>query len=147
MSSLFEDDIEIRGFTLWRPWPDAILVGGKRIENRSKKPPMAFLGGVIALHAGKKYDKDGAEWMKERGLYQPRPAMECPLGIVGTAVVTGYITKSTDPWFMGPFGWVLEDVLEFEEYVPATGAMGLWRLDYWDEKNVRRLMKTARRAT
>lgn len=143
---LFEDEQEIRGFTFWRPWPDAIILGGKRIENRSKRPPMAFVGGIIALHAGKKYDKDGAEWMKELGLYRPKPEEECPEGvIVGTAVVTGYVTQSMDPWFMGPFGWTLEDVREFEEPVEANGMMGLWRLDAWTEKKVRRLMETAKK--
>jgi len=146
--NLFEDDWEIRGLTLWRPWPDAIFNAGKRLENRPWPTPMNLIGCIIAIHAGLKYDDDGAKWMEERGLYRPRVMQDCPAGrIVGTAIVTGYIIKSEDPWFIGPYGWHLEDVREFEEPLACGGSQRLWKLrNYNLEQEVRRRMKTARRA-
>ena len=34
-----------------------------------------------------------------------------------------------DPWFFGPFGWALEDVVTLPEPVPHTGAQGLWTVE------------------
>lgn len=41
------------------------------------------------------------------------------------------IVHDDSPWFSGPYGWLLVDVVAFPEPVPAKGAMGLWRV--WGE--------------
>jgi len=131
---------ELRALTLWRPWPHAIFYGGKRIENRPWKPWKRIVGQYIALHAGLKYDSKGAAWMREMELYDPPEDEWCPRGcIVGVARVTGYINDDEElyfnrsgdqsSWYMGPYGWVLKDVVAFQEPVKATGKMGLWLVD------------------
>ncbi len=125
----------LRALTLWRPWLHAILHGGKRIENRPWAPWKSVIGQIIALHAGQRYDEDGARWMHSEGLYDPPEDRWCPRGcIVGLARVTGYIKDSPlapdprveDPWFIGPYGWLLDDVVAFRTPVPCSGAQGLW---------------------
>jgi hypothetical protein len=34
-----------------------------------------------------------------------------------------------DPWYFGPFGWVLDEVQALAEPVPHAGAQGLWTVD------------------
>jgi hypothetical protein len=129
------------GLTLWRPWDHAILYGGKPLENRPWKPWARIIGKRIALHAGLKYDTEGAEWMRREGLYEPPAEPLCPKGcIVGTFRVRGWVNElgfdnngvSTDhdesPWFFGPFGWLLEDVTALESPLPCRGAQSLWQV-------------------
>lgn len=110
--------------TLWRPWDQAILRAGKRIENRPWKRP-SIAGRLIAIHAGERYDKAGRSWMMRNGLYTPPKDLRSPKGIVGVMRVRRFITSSDDPWFVGPFGWELYDVKEIDP-VPCKGAQGLW---------------------
>jgi len=127
---MLEEQDELRALTLWRPWDQAILYGGKRIENRPWVPWAKVLGKVIGLHAGMKYDRDGALWMLEKKLYvPPSPSCSNPGVIVGLARVVDCVVSSDDPWFSGPFGWMLDDVVALEKPVKAKGMQGLWRVD------------------
>lgn len=129
---------ELRALTLWRPWPHAILYGGKRLENRPWKPWERIIGHFIALHAGMKYDTDAAVAMRELELYDPPADKWCPKGvIVGVARVTGYVEESDSPWFSGPFGWTLDDVVPFLAPVKAKGMQGLWLVDEETKARVR----------
>jgi hypothetical protein len=117
---------ELRALTLIRPWDQAILFGGKRIENRKWKPWEVVMGQFIALHAGLKYDNKAAVEMIKKRMYSPPSPSVSPMGIVGVARITGYIEHSDDPWFSGPFGWTLTDVIPFKSPIKATGKQGLW---------------------
>ena len=116
----------IKGLTLIRPWPFAILMLGKRIENRSWKPNLN-VGDWIAIHAGAKWDKSDAEWISRR--FRIVPSKEAhPTGvIVGVARYQGYTSYSPDPWFFGPYGWLLSNVQAITP-IPHKGALGLWEL-------------------
>ena len=46
-----------------------------------------------------------------------------------TAVFGGAVKESQSPWFVGPFGWVLEDVRLFDDPHPGRGAQGLWECE------------------
>ena len=139
----------MRALTLWRPWTDAILNGGKRVENRKRPPPSKMIGETIALHAGKRYGIGGwstADWT-------PPDDATCPQGIVGVARLVGYLDMrkdarrsetcffipseergelasrvhylDRDPWWSGPVGWLLDQVVAIEP-VACRGAQGLW---------------------
>lgn len=133
----------IRGLSLTRPWPFAILHLGKRIENRSWKPPKWILGNYIALHAAQSWSKEDFDFISSiaqgRGIEIPSKAFHSHSVIVGVAKVDGFIEENNlfDPatlpedqgkWFFGPFGWLLSDVVEFEDPVPCTGALSLWEI-------------------
>jgi hypothetical protein len=68
---------EIRGLSLWRPWPWAFLNGPedrrKRIENRGWAPPKWMTGQYLALHAAQHWDKEAVEFIEEQlGVKVPR---------------------------------------------------------------------------
>lgn len=139
----------MRGLTLFRPWDWAMAHGGKDIENRKWKPPASVIGQRIALHAGKTYDYDGADFIK--GVLGIR---EIPLSresvIVATTLVRGWLCVGTKDnraaesdvvassrelidlhasgWFFGPYGWAVVETIALPKPVPCKGAQGLWRL-------------------
>ena len=122
----------MKAITLWRPWAQAIVYGSKRIENREWKPPVWMIGKRFAIHAGKKYDNDGAFWMSDEGLYNPESSDKCSVGILGTAVIEGVVTDSDNPWFVGTYGWVLKEIRKMVEPIPCRGSQGFWDIDYKD---------------
>lgn len=135
----------MKALTLWRPWSDAIVHGPKRIENRTWVPPARVVGEVIAIHAGKRYDTAADRYCEARG-FAALNRHGCPGGIVGVARIVGasdpygfvwaedpYDERlvgrlsglRTDPWWIGPVGWLLDDVIAIEP-IPCRGAQGLW---------------------
>lgn len=141
----------IRGLTLWRPWAAAIVHGPKRIENRPWHPPVGYLdrGLWIAIHAGRRWDAAGAEFILKR--WRVGVTNACALegtwpgayelqGIVGVARVSAVLSidelrAETSPeaavervWAFGPWCWVLETVHALPHPIPCRGAQGLWTL-------------------
>jgi hypothetical protein len=117
------------GLTLHRPWPILIARGIKKIENRTWSPEGRLLPGEwFAVHAGKKYD-DRCSPMAQRLGVDLEIFFDKKLGaeahIVAVARYAGVVTTSEDPWFFGPVGWVLDQVVPLEP-IPCKGAQGLW---------------------
>ena len=116
--------------SLWRPWPDAIFYGGKDYENRKWKPWPSIINKFIGLHAGKKYEQNDADWMREAKLYDPPGPDDSPQGLVGFARVIGHtaLNEQDTKWLFGPYGWKLRDITRLKNPVPMSGKQGLWRL-------------------
>ncbi|WOD37388.1 hypothetical protein [Nodosilinea sp. E11] len=115
----------LKAITLHRPWAYAIAHLGKRVENRGWACPLAP-GSLIAIHAGKKYDKQAADWIRQTlGQDCPPDGDEHPTGIVAIARFVGNVTASDSPWFVGPIGWQLTEVVAIDP-VPCSGQQGLW---------------------
>lgn len=145
--------------TLKHPWPYAILELGKRIENRTWRPPCAAIGQTIALHGGV-YPKGRASdivWgtlqiLEASGLAPPDLALADVVrpGIVGSFVLERAFEwgqgdeLDEDPWMGDQFGWVLCDVIKFREPIPCKGAQGLWKVPEDLLPLVRRRWKEAR---
>lgn len=136
-----------RALTLWQPWATAIAKGLKRVENRQWSPPADAIGRTIAIHAGKVWDGEGAEFLSALGVQLGRA--ECPSSaIVGLATIDRVIAHASargthkidlftalppdpihaDPMFFGPWGWVLRDIERVDPPIHHRGAQGLWRL-------------------
>lgn len=135
----------MKAITLHRPWPWAILWGGKRIENRSWPPWPSQVGKRIALHAGKVFDSEvlDAFWdgkFSDAARRCPGRGEGChPQGIVGVATITGHFRYDGGPtgnalfalqrdsvWAFGPRCWVLDNVIPLPTAIPCPGALGMW---------------------
>lgn len=141
----------MKALTLHRPWSDAIVHGPKRVENRTWRPPVRVLAQRIAIHAGKAY----AVTVDLPGGYVAPSKEDCPTGIVGVATVAGYLdarkgrrdrvqrwpfsndgarivnalsSLDSDPYWIGPVGWLLECVVALPEPIPMNGKQGLWNV-------------------
>jgi len=123
-----DQQLEFRALTLRRPWDQAVLYAGKRIENRNWRPWKSVLGKLVALHAGQNYDAHGAKWMLEQGLYRPPKSSASPTGIVGVVRIVTALEHSDDPWFFGKYGWLLQDVRALNTPIPCVGAQRLWNV-------------------
>lgn len=125
-------DVVPRGVTLIRPWAWAVACAGKDVENRTWEPWRSAIGGWLAIHAGQKWDEAALAWIRERvdARCLPLPAKsEDPSGvIVAVAQLGAILTSSDSPWFTGPFGWRLDNVVRLPAPVPCKGAQGLWQL-------------------
>lgn len=132
----------MRCLTLHRPWDWAMAHGGKDIENRSWKPHDAVMGQRIALHAGQRYDYDGATFIKATLERNEALPLTHPGMIVATTRVIGWIHRDghrldgsvacavvkASPWFFGPYGWVCRETIALPKPVHCRGAQGLWAL-------------------
>lgn len=127
--------------TLWRPWAWAVAHARKDIENRRWSPVLAT-GTELAIHAGKRWDLDGAAWIEDTlDLAVPREPDD-PTGIVAVAIYRGAVRRSSSAWFVGPVGWLLSDVRPLETPVPCRGAQGIWKLPRDVEEAVMRELES-----
>lgn len=131
---------ELRALTVLHPWCGAIAYGTKRVENRTWPVPAKLLGAVIAIHAGKRADRDarlpaGCEWPEV-------PAWRFG-AVLAVATVAGHCQPwecdgSCSPWAIRRQDhWALTDVRALAEPVPCSGHLGVWRLPENVEKAVR----------
>lgn len=127
----------IRGLSLSRPWPDAFRLG-KRIENRTWRPPASMQGQWLALHASKSWSDDDRAWILETtGQWVPTKA-DCPHSVIfAVCKLRGCVESADDPrvfatqrkWFFGPVAWLLDSFIFLQTPVSCAGALGLWKID------------------
>lgn len=111
--------------TIDQPWAALIAIGAKKVENRSWRPPERFIGKTVLIHAGRSYDHLGSFKLKvTKGIdcYAPHMPQQA---IVAITRLVGIVTVSDDPWFIGPYGWVLDNVQPIRP-VACSGNRGLW---------------------
>jgi len=149
---------KLLALTLWPEWAFAVAHLGKRIENRSWRPPKRHVGSRIAIHAGahiggrpgrpariaglnavestaansdlevvffvpipQVYVGDLGTFPISADLY-PNPTRPIPLAtraIVAVATI-GEVVETAEaggPWFAGPLGWRLDDLVTLSEPV------------------------------
>jgi len=126
----------LRALTIHQPWAWFIAKGYKPIENRSWRPPQSLVGNWLAIHAGKKWDIAEVASNTSFAHVNCRAPLPSSIGAMGdqcgsilaVARVTGFVAESASPWFFGPVGWTLADVVELPEPVACRGAQGLWKV-------------------
>lgn len=122
--------------TIKQPWATLIIQGNKKFEFRSWKTNYR---GEILIHAGKSIDKEAVERLKK---YLPK---ELPLGkILGKAVITDCIPMDeefsqmlsnenneiyTTYSFSRNYGFKLENIKKFDNYIEVKGQLGIWNYD------------------
>jgi len=126
----------IRGLTLWQPMAWAIAAGHKRIENRPWKPWRNV--SHLAIHAGAKYHRAHAEQIAAIGIEVPDRGDLVFGAIIAVVPLRGHVHVDAvgvpdhyrdNPWFSGPYAWLLGDVVKLDEPIARRGAQGLWNLD------------------
>ena len=152
--------------TLHRPWAWAVAHLGKPIENRDWRPPASVIGEWIAIHSGKMFDAQAAEWIRRQGLEVPENGG--PGGIVCVAHLVGFVevldggerrfpegergelvrkvVARAERWLFGRYGWCFDEVVTLAEPVPCRGAQKLWRVPGRETAIVRERFVAARRA-
>lgn len=143
-------ELDVRGFTFWRSWAEAIVRPprgiapyAKNVDNRPERSALASrVGKYIAIHTGRTIHREGLAWINDTFGYGWTEADLAPAGVIlGVARVVGIAPDTSSPWHFGAtyngkpnVGWLLDDVVPFD--VPVTGAggaridgaLGCWRL-------------------
>jgi len=139
-------DIPVKALSIMQPWAWLIVNGQKDIENRYWKTNYR---GPVAIHAGKKIDKDCAWDLSERvhpvtGLHKiffgketgPAPWDDETGGIIGVVDIVDCVMSSESDWFFNSVsgkgkpnvGFILRNARPVE-FIPVKGALGFfdWR--------------------
>jgi hypothetical protein len=89
-----------------------------------------MIGERIAIHAGRRVDQEIVRRLRAKGYELPE---EMPRRrIVATARIVEIVRSKVDldesqrEWWIGPFGWRLEDVDVLPEPIWCHGRLGLW---------------------
>jgi hypothetical protein len=138
----------VKALTIKQPWADAICFLGKRVENRSWRPPAELVGQRIAIHAAKAFDTRGHDRFYATDLVGPTGVvsfaqwlmMSNPRvrgAIVATAVLVRVVEQGDSPWFSGPVGWVLDELRVLLEPLECRGAQRLWTVPIAIEEALR----------
>jgi len=131
----------VKALSIKQPWAWLICAGYKDVENRSWTTNFR---GRIYVHAGLKFDREGDDEL--RGMIRHRfPALyankvdldyyfgietDGPRGeIIGEVDITGCVAESSSPWFVGPYGFVLENPVLYKQPIPCKGRLGLFEVD------------------
>jgi len=117
----------MKALSIRQPLAHLIAEGVKTIENRTWRTSYR---GPLLIHAGTRwYDEPVGEIEKRHGIAIPR---DLALGgIVGVADLVDIVDRSDDPYFVGPFGWVLANAraLPFHALRGRLGVFSIARLD------------------
>jgi len=139
----------IPALTIWQPWASAIVLGHKRVENRTWSSSHR---GPLAIHAGLRIDPDGADVLADVGVILPLRCEDLPrgaiLGYVDLVDVVRYpsggdgreaqgrLLDAPDPYglmldrlAMGPWCWILRNPRVLPQPVEVKGHQGLWDCD------------------
>lgn len=116
-----------------QPWAWAVAAGLKTVENRNWNRLTAGYGhrGPFAVHASQGMTRAEYElardYMADRGVICPAPHELVRGAIIGTAIVSGAVKKSTNVWFMGPYGLLLDHARMLDLPIPCSGALGFFK--------------------
>lgn len=134
--------------TVKQPWASAIVLGLKRVENRTWRTNYR---GPLAIHAGLSIDPEGEEVLATAGVVLPQGCQELPrgaiLGVVNLVDMVRYFTGGTcsgpqgrlwpradpydlarDPLAFGPWCWILRDSRSLPRPIPCRGQRSLWEI-------------------
>lgn len=115
-----------RALSIQQPWAWLIVHGHKDVENRTWH---THVRGPVLIHAGKKFDREGYEWVRMAfpQIDMPHPSSFPRGGIVGRAHLLDCVQDHQSPWFFGPWGFLLVDA-EPVELRPCRGQLGFFEV-------------------
>ena len=123
----------MKALTIHQPWAWAIAEGIKQVENRVWSTPYR---GELAIHAGKKWDEAGREFLEGLGHTVPddlpRSAIVAVVDLVDVLPYESHLFGPdllADPMATGPQCWLLENVRRLDQPIPCSGKQGIWESD------------------
>jgi hypothetical protein len=115
----------MKALSIQQPWAWAICNAGKDIENRSWPTKIR---GEILIHAGKKFDPDGYEFLRDIDIIPPQEEIHFG-GIVGIAEIYNCVKFHSSNWFFGKYGFVLINRRPVT-FIPWKGQLGFFDIPY-----------------
>ncbi len=127
----------MKALTLHQPWASLTAIGAKAMETRSWAAPRSLWGEALAIHAGKKEDRDFREHAPDVVAFlgtEPTPKgaivaivrlKDC---IPTEQSVPGTLEEHFGDFSFGRFVWRLVDVQPLGEPVLMTGHQGVWTI-------------------
>lgn len=123
----------MKAISIRQPWAWMIVEGYKDVENREW---FTKFRGDILIHASKGCTKqeyaNAVDFVKS---FAPDIAARIPAldalnkgGLVGMARITGCVSDSKSPWFVGKFGFTLENRYPLP-FRPMRGMLGLFNIN------------------
>lgn len=106
--------------------------------------------GRLLIHASKTFEDDAISFWQSKcsslGDAVSLNAEDYPLGaIVGEAMLTSVVTQgdlgASDPWFCGPYGFVLSNANPIDPPVPCRGALKVFQIPEWLLQNTGKEVK------
>lgn len=116
----------MKALSVNQPWAWLIVNGYKPIENRNRDTKFR---GRIAIHTGKKFDRDFDFAYWESIIGKPIPRSFDTGGLVGEVTIAGVTQKSDSPFFFGPYGYVLIHAHAYDNMIPCVGQLGFFEPD------------------
>jgi hypothetical protein len=119
----------VPALSIRQPWAWLIVAGFKPIENRTW---YTRYRGPVLIHASQKMETDAWEDIRE-GIH-PVTGKKVDFGavggfsrggIIGRAVLTNCVSRHDSDWFVGPWGFVLEQA-EPLPFHPCPGRLGFF---------------------
>lgn len=78
----------MKATSLWQPWASLIMLGAKRVETRSWKPPESLIGQRVMIHAAKRTDP--CVLREPFSIYIADPPRDAPTGVLlGSVKIEG----------------------------------------------------------
>lgn len=118
----------MKTISIIQPWAWLIANGYKDVENRNWKTGVR---GEILIHAGKKFDDAGYEWVRQNfpNIPLPQKSEFARGGIVGKATIKACVTAWHSRWFSGVYGFVMENASPLP-FRACAGRLGFFEVDY-----------------
>jgi hypothetical protein len=132
-----------KALAVMQPWAWLLVNGYKDVENRTWRRNSR---GPVLIHASKKIDAEANAALLD-GLH-PVTGEPCDAaldyilaakagkielgGIVGVVEIVDCVSESDSPWFVGPFGFVVERARPLP-FHPGKGALSFFPVAYPEE--------------
>ena len=98
----------------------------------------------MAIHAGQRWHQQHADQIQALGIDVPPRERQVFGAILCVARIVDCVHELAlegltlgdrpervvlaNPWFSGPYGWILDEVQVLAKPIPCRGALGLWKL-------------------
>lgn len=126
-------DLPVRALSIRQPWATAIIEGHKTVENRKRR---TSIRGPVCIHAAKRTDYDAFhQFLRDQKRGYPFKGISYLGMIIGVAEIIDVIDQSDDPWFFGPYGYVLKNARPVPP-IAVRGMLGFfdWRKQLTDDQ-------------